>query len=92
MTREANMSLDLRGADSPLLALLVRRALLGLAAGGTLEVWLSSPQWARDLPVILARCGQRCLAVENLPAGWRLLLARGEDRQGATDPPPLRDS
>lgn len=78
MPEEARVTLDLRGVDSPVLPLLVRRALLTLEAGATLEVWLNSPQWARDLPCILQRCGQRCLAVEQLPEGWRLRLARHE--------------
>jgi TusA-related sulfurtransferase len=69
--------LDLRGMDSPVLPLLVRRALSGLAAGATLEVRLSSSQWARDLPVILGRCGECCLGLEQLPWGWRLLVRRG---------------
>lgn len=76
MFPEDGPSLDLRGHDSPVLPLLVRRALAELATGQTLEVWLSSPQWARDLPCILARCGDRCLYLEDLPQGYRLLVAR----------------
>lgn len=77
MPDETRVTLDLRGVDSPVLPLLVRRCLQRLDEGATLEVWLTSPQWARDLPVILQRCGQRCLALEHLPRGWRLLLQRG---------------
>ncbi len=69
-------TLDLRGHDSPVLPLLVRRALGALAGGQTLEVWLTSAQWARDLPRIVERSGDHCLALEHLPQGYRLLLRR----------------
>ena len=69
-------SLDLRGAGSPVLPLLVRRALALLTPGQVLEVWLSSAQWARDLPRIVERAGDRCLSCQSLPQGFRLHLLR----------------
>ncbi|MBI5522390.1 MAG: sulfurtransferase TusA family protein [Desulfarculus sp.] len=69
--------LDLRGGDSPVLALLVRQALSGLAPGQHLEVLLTSPRWARDLPVIVRRAGDRCLGCRETGEGFSLLLARG---------------
>lgn len=69
--------LDLRGGDSPVLALLVRQALDRLYPGQHLEVWLSSPRWARDLPVIVRRSGDRCLGCREMGEGFSLLLARG---------------
>ena len=74
-------SLDLRGLDSPVLPLLVRRALRELPPGQSLEVWLSSAQWARDLPCIVRRAGDRCLRHQALPEGYCLLLARGEGKR-----------
>lgn len=69
--------LDLRGGDSPVLALLVRQALSGLPPGQRLEVWLDSPRWARDLPVIVRRAGDRCLGCREEAEGYRLMLERG---------------
>ncbi len=71
--------LDLRGCATPLVPLLVRQALAGLEPGQTLEVLLSSVQWARDLPRIVERGGDCCLLSEFDPLGYRLLLARGRE-------------
>lgn len=78
--------LDLRGGDSPVLALLVRHALGSLAPGQRLEVWLTSPRWARDLPVIVRRAGDRCLGCRETSQGYSLLL----ERQGSGPSNPLR--
>ncbi|MFH1036359.1 MAG: sulfurtransferase TusA family protein [Pseudomonadota bacterium] len=67
--------LDLRAGDSPVLPLMVLQALARLDPGQCLEVWLSSPRWFRDLPVILRRGGHRCLDCHQAPDGYRLLLA-----------------
>ncbi|MFH1058234.1 MAG: sulfurtransferase TusA family protein [Pseudomonadota bacterium] len=69
--------LDLSQTASPMLPLLVRRALAGLAPGRRLEIRLASGQWARDLPLILRRTGDRCLICEATFQGWRLVVARG---------------
>jgi TusA-related sulfurtransferase len=77
MTSPAPPLLDLRGGDSPVLPLLVRRALAQLSPGQRLEVWLTSHRWARDLPIIVRRSGDRCLHCHETPNGYSLLLARG---------------
>ncbi|MBI4800061.1 MAG: sulfurtransferase TusA family protein [Desulfarculus sp.] len=77
MTTVTPPLLDLRGGDSPVLALLVRQALARLAPGQHLEVWLTSPRWARDLPVIVRRAGDRCLGCQDRDQGYSLLLERG---------------
>ncbi len=74
-------TLDLRRTGSPMLPLLVRRALAELAPGQELEVLVASPQWVRDLPLILRRTGERCLSCREEPGHWRLRLARGGGRQ-----------
>lgn len=75
--------LDLSQTASPMLPLIVRRALAGLAPGRQLEILLSSAQWARDLPLILRRTGDRCLVCEATMQGWRLVVTRGA-------PPPAK--
>lgn len=74
--------LDLRRTDSPMLPLLVRRALAELVPGQELEVLLASPQWVRDLPLILRRAGERCLDCQPRAGHWCLRLARGRGRPG----------
>ena len=73
----ADAVLDLTRTGSPMLPLLVRRALAQLGPGQRLEVRLASPQWARDLPLILRRTGDRCLVCESTAGGWRLVVSRG---------------
>ena len=75
--------LDLRRTGSPMLPLLVRRALAELRPGQELEVWLACPQWARDLPLILRRGGDRCLECRAHPDHWRLRVGRGRRPPGA---------
>ena len=75
-------SLDLRGAGSPVLPLLVRRALALLQPGQVLEVWVSSPLWVRDLPCIIERAGDICLSCQALPQGFCLHLTRGPGEGG----------
>ncbi|MFZ5585581.1 MAG: sulfurtransferase TusA family protein [Thermodesulfobacteriota bacterium] len=70
-------TLDLSQTGSPMLPLLVRQALARLGPGQRLEVHLASAQWARDLPLILRRTGDRCLVCEPTAQGWRLVVARG---------------
>lgn len=74
---DAHAVLDLSHTGSPMLPLLVRRALGDLAPGQRLEVLLGSAQWACDLPLILRRTGDRCLTCEPTATGWRLVVARG---------------
>ena len=82
MTSPDPLLLDLRDGDSPVLPLLVRRALALLAPGEQLEVRLTSPCWARDLPVIVRRGGDRCLHCRQGAQGYSLLLARGGGERG----------
>jgi len=77
MTSPSPPCLDLRGGDSPMLPLLVRHALSQLGPGQRLEVWLTCPRWARDLPLIVRRGGDRCLHCRETPDGYNLLLVRG---------------
>lgn len=74
---DADARLDLSHTGSPMLPLLVLRALAGLHPGQRLEVLLGSAQWACDLPLILHRTGDRCLVCEPTARGWRLVVARG---------------
>ena len=77
---QPSVTLDLRQTGSPMLPLLVRRALTRLSPGQELEVLLASPQWVRDLPLILRRGGDRCLGCQQHPDHWRLRVARGRGR------------
>ncbi len=77
MQVEISESLDLRGSDSPMVLLLVRRALAALAPGQCLEVRLSSAARARDLERIALRSGDRCLVNQSGEHGFRLVLCAG---------------
>jgi tRNA 2-thiouridine synthesizing protein A len=68
-------TVDARGLACPLPAVMARRALAGVAAGGALVVLATDPEAPIDVAAVAADAGC-AFAAEREPGGWRLTLRR----------------
>jgi len=68
-------TVDARGLACPLPAVMARRALAGVAAGGALVVLATDPEAPIDVAAVAADAGC-AFAAERAAGGWRLTLRR----------------
>jgi len=78
VTWSCDRELDLRGLACPLPVLKARKALLGLAPGGRLQVAADDPLAAIDIPHFCREAGHELLATEKRGEAWVFLIERGD--------------
>ncbi|MCB2188445.1 MAG: sulfurtransferase TusA family protein [Deltaproteobacteria bacterium] len=77
---EPNARLDTQGQSAAWAILCAERAVEELEPGQVLEVRVSDPQLAEDLPRILRRRGDILLAARQGDGEWQLYVRRGPAR------------
>ncbi|HIG03432.1 MAG TPA: sulfurtransferase TusA family protein [Candidatus Poseidoniales archaeon] len=67
-------SLNVLGFFCPVPVAETRKILLQMSIGEILEVWADDPEVLHDMPLLLKRCGDSLLSVEERIGEYRLLI------------------